>query len=544
MGARGGSGERELGSWERRVAAAAVAVLGASLVVGDYARGFDPSRAALHAVRLGAAAFLLVAGFSLFRADLDDDLALRVAAATVAGTFLLGAVGSGVTMTTGVDPLTASLHLEILDFAGLGGASGFVFGLLSARRTAAVRDVDRQTPPAPASAPAPAPDLDRDGSLLEDLPDAVVVHDTRGRVLAANRAARDRLGYDRSALSTRRLSAVETRPDGDPNRRRRDDGFDYDATYVAADGATLPVAVSARVVRYGDHPAVVSVARPRRDAPVDPTRVDRLERARDELAALDRVLRHDVRNDMQVVLGVVDLLSDHVDDEGRDLLDTVERTGNHLVDLTHRSGTVARAVLDGSANAHEPTPLAPTLREEIDSRRRTFEHARFVVSDLPDVDVVADDLLPSVFRNLLTNAVTHNDRPHPEVRVSARRTDDAVVVAVADDGPGIPDARKETVFERGERGAESDGSGLGLYLVATLVERYGGDVWVADNDPAGPSCRSDCRWRPDGGVDTRHSTLYHPRVRASARCGRCSPRRARSCFIRRPSSTATGRIPG
>ena len=55
-----------------------------------------------------------------------------------------------------------------------------------------------------------------------------------------------------------------------------------------------------------------------------------------------------------------------------------------------------------------------------------------------------------------------------------------MAVHIADNGPGIPDERKDEIFGRGEKGLESSGTGLGLYLVDTLVQRYGGDVTVSD----------------------------------------------------------------
>jgi len=90
-----------------------------------------------------------------------------------------------------------------------------------------------------------------------------------------------------------------------------------------------------------------------------------------------------------------------------------------------------------------------------------------------------------VFRNLLRNAIEHNDTTPPEVTVSAIVEGELVTVEIADNGPGVLDDRKDEIFGKGERGLESGGAGVGLYLVRSLVESYGGRAWVEDNDPKG-----------------------------------------------------------
>jgi signal transduction histidine kinase len=130
--------------------------------------------------------------------------------------------------------------------------------------------------------------------------------------------------------------------------------------------------------------------------------------------------------------------------------------------------------------------LRSALEPELEEVRASYPGAALTVDGtVPDVDVQGNEMLDSVFRNLLKNAVQHNDKPVAEVEVSATERDDAVTVRVADNGPGVPDRQKDDIFGKGEKGLESAGTGIGLYLVQTLVDDVGGEVWVEDNDPDG-----------------------------------------------------------
>ncbi len=86
--------------------------------------------------------------------------------------------------------------------------------------------------------------------------------------------------------------------------------------------------------------------------------------------------------------------------------------------------------------------------------------------------------------NLLTNAIQHGT-DEPVVTVSVTEHDGTVRVRVADNGPGVPDEQKELIFQQGAKRLGSPGAGIGLYLVETVIEGYGGSVQVTDNEPTG-----------------------------------------------------------
>lgn len=214
-------------------------------------------------------------------------------------------------------------------------------------------------------------------------------------------------------------------------------------------------------------------------------RTDQLTAEREQFEVLNRVVRHDIQNDMNVVIGWLQILEPHVDDEGRDAFDRVERTSDHVVELTHIARDYVGFLSGDADHTLEPIPLESTIRTVCETRQAAYPRADIDLGDVPDVAVPATEMLASVFRNLVNNAVQHNDADTPHVEVTAERHGDSVSVSVADNGPGIPDAQKDRIFGKGEQSLDSPGTGIGLYLVDSLVREFGGTVDVADNDPRG-----------------------------------------------------------
>ena len=206
-----------------------------------------------------------------------------------------------------------------------------------------------------------------------------------------------------------------------------------------------------------------------------------------ELALLNQVVRHDIRNDVAVIMGWGDGLRSHVDEAGQDSLDRMLNAGEHITNITETVGDFLDVLEGDSEPELNPVALDSVLTNEIEKARSADDDATITVSgDIEDVPAVqATDLLSSVFRNLLNNAVSHNDKPTPEITVEVSVDNERVSVTIADNGPGIPETQKDEVFGRGEMGLESSGSGIGLYLVDTLVEMYNGSVELTDNKPTG-----------------------------------------------------------
>lgn len=209
-----------------------------------------------------------------------------------------------------------------------------------------------------------------------------------------------------------------------------------------------------------------------------------------EWEILNRIVRHDIRNKMSVVLGRGELLADSLagalSDEQQTHLQQLLDNSQQVVDITKEARDVAEALANSGHVDLDDVSLAETLRTEVETIGQAYPEATVVLAnDVPEVTVRANEFLGSVFRNVITNAIIHNDTPERRVEVATAVTDDSVVVDVVDEGPGIPEYVRKDVLEGTGKIADSEGHGIGLNLVTSLVNQYGGAVRVTDNQPRG-----------------------------------------------------------
>jgi len=250
------------------------------------------------------------------------------------------------------------------------------------------------------------------------------------------------------------------------------------------DGSTFHARVSASVVTTEEGEPIYIMSS-FVDISQRKAREREIEEQRDNLELLSGVVRHDIRNDLQLLTAYAEVLEDHVDEDGKEYLEPVQERASNAVDLTKTARVISELMLQ-SDGGMELVDLDSVLTEQIEEARKSFPHADITIEGtVPQAAVEADDFLGSVFRNLLNNAVQHNDKDHPEVTVKADRTGEHLEVRITDNGPGIIDSRKEAIFNKEEKGLESRGTGIGLYLVQSLMDAYDGDVWVEDNTPEG-----------------------------------------------------------
>jgi signal transduction histidine kinase len=202
------------------------------------------------------------------------------------------------------------------------------------------------------------------------------------------------------------------------------------------------------------------------------------QRSRETLAFLNSTLRHEVFNDINVIRGLATELSKHGAAD-RERLDAIVEHCDDVIDLIEDIEPLSEA-LAGTAET-SPIVLSETVAERVAALETTHADASVTIDIPEDATVAATPGLSRAVSNVLVNAVEHNDSEPPCVDITATVSRETVRLRVADNGPGIDDAREAELFTE----STDRDRGFGLYMTKRLVDHLGGDVRVEDNDPRG-----------------------------------------------------------
>lgn len=327
-------------------------------------------------------------------------------------------------------------------------------------------------------------------AIITASPDAIGMIDEDLRVTLWNPAAEATFGWSEAEVLGEPIPIVpaDRRQEFDSLLARLDEGesnHSIETTRQTKSGDPVAVSVSSAKVAVGeDEFEYLAIFK---DDTLRKAYERRLERQRDNLELLNEMVRHDIRNHLQLVSAWSEMLEaeDLVAADGQEFLATIREHTGHAVDLTMTARDLSEVLLENEF-AETSVNVARVLEDEVEKAQVADRRGVLTLQGrIPSVRVRANEMLDSVFRNLIENAFQHNDKRVPEVAVTIEDHPETVTIRVADNGPGIPADRKLDVFGKGEKGLESGGTGIGLYLVTTLVDSYEGEVWVEDNEPSG-----------------------------------------------------------
>jgi two-component system phosphate regulon sensor histidine kinase PhoR len=324
-------------------------------------------------------------------------------------------------------------------------------------------------------------------AIYQSMSNALIALDLEQRILSVNLAAERLLGFDGDSARGRLLQEVLR----EPELHR----FVADALSSAAPG---PPPSAEFLLRHASGQRVQAVAerlRNARDQPVgllvlltDVTQLRRLETIRSDFAAN---VSHELRTPITNIKGYVETMLDvGVTDESqtRRFLEVIGRNTARLASIIEDLLSLARLEQPGARDAIERDEVI--MSRVVEAVLAQFEAEIATRQTVVQVAVPAHlhvqgnaQLLEQAIGNLVSNAVRYSP-PGTSVRITGRRDGAGnVVIAVADEGPGIPQEHLSRIFERfyrvdRARSREMGGTGLGLSIVKHIALVHGGSVTV------------------------------------------------------------------
>jgi len=208
-----------------------------------------------------------------------------------------------------------------------------------------------------------------------------------------------------------------------------------------------------------------------------------LAQRRTEVIVLNRVLRHNLRNAMTVVVGNADRIVERTDEEETATeADGIRRRGESLLDLADHARAIETS-LGARAEETVSRSLDAVVEEVVTTLAEEFPQADIRTERTGEpAELPNGDVLLVVLDELARNAVTHNDAAEPAVRIDATVADGRATFTVADDGQGMPAVERRVLTEQFVETPTQHGAGLGLWLVNWLVRWMDGEVSVAVDD--------------------------------------------------------------
>jgi PAS domain S-box-containing protein len=327
--------------------------------------------------------------------------------------------------------------------------------------------------------------------LFEDSIDPMLITDWQGNILEANRQAMLLSGYSNDELHSLTIDQLHEvhwdRTGAEYETLRENRTCSYESSLHRLDATQVPVEVHARRVEFDENDSIQWILR-------DITERKELDSLRDDLTAM---IYHDLRSPLANIVSSLDVLYSMVPEDDKDTVlsilkiaenstDRIQRLVSSLLDVSKlESGqpvadqkAVETLELIKSAVA-DVTPVAG-------GRRQTL------TTDLPDHIApiwVDEDMARRVLINLMENASKFSP-PGGKIEIGAHQDTEWIHMWVQDNGPGIPAAEQDRIFDKFTRlrgTSKPGGLGIGLAFCRLAVQGHGGRIWVESEPGHGSS---------------------------------------------------------
>ncbi|MGQ4555148.1 PAS domain S-box protein [Halobellus sp. GM3] len=192
------------------------------------------------------------------------------------------------------------------------------------------------------------------------------------------------------------------------------------------------------------------------------------------LRAVDYLLQHNLRNQLNIIQGSVESVSDDGTEGGRSAADRIDAAADRLLSIFDNHHLIVDQLT--TPQSAEPIDVVAVVEALAEEYGEAYPAAT-IATDLPERAVVsAMPTLRLALRELLENAIEHNDRREPRVDVAVENTGSKVDIRVSDDAPPIPEMEYRSLADDSLLHSTYHSTGFGLWFVHLVVRQSGGSL--------------------------------------------------------------------
>jgi PAS domain S-box-containing protein len=332
--------------------------------------------------------------------------------------------------------------------------------------------------------------------VVESSDDAIISKDLDGRVTSWNKGAERLFGYSAAEMIGRPISVLAP-PDrvGEMpailERIKRGEGVEhFESIRRGKDGRLVNVSLTVSPILDASG-RIVGASKIARDITERTLaeqsiaeQADRLARSNANLQQFTYAASHDLQEPLRTVVTFTQLLADRY---GKKLDGEANEFMNFVISAARRMQLLITDLLSYSRSVHhEDVPLKEvSLNDAVDlaahNLQLAIEESGAVLETGRLPAVYADKVqMIQLFQNLISNAIKYKSKDSPRIQIAAEQNGEEWVFSVCDNGIGIPTEYKEYVFGVFKRlhGNAQSGTGVGLAICKSIVERHGGRIWV------------------------------------------------------------------
>jgi len=341
----------------------------------------------------------------------------------------------------------------------------------------------------------------KDEAILDSVGDGMIVSDNNGKILMLNHVAKTLLALEDKVFANKTTSDLFelTTADGTPvphekhpitislqTGKKASDTFNF----AIKDKKSLVLGLTATpVIEQGKIIGAVELIR-------DITKEKEVDRMKTEFISL---ASHQLRTPLSAIKWFSEMLvggdAGQLTDEQKDFAQNISDSTERMIELVNSLLNISRIESGRILIDPKPTDLKGLVDELVNELQVKIQQKQqsLVVSVHADLPTIKLDpkLIRQVYMNLLTNSIKYTPKGG-EISVFISKKDDQIVSQVTDNGYGIPKTQQDKIFQKFFRAeniikVETDGTGLGLYLIKAIIESSNGKIWFTSEEGKGTS---------------------------------------------------------